>query len=830
LRGSEDVSSGYRVQLSSKYQEVALVRFPDGGYVRSVPCVIKSQTPIKLRIKAAGSVIRVFVDDKELIHYVDRLEPQIESGRIGIGASSAARVSWTDFSIREVDAESVPALALHRLRLTYRKWLGGRMFVFDDNEPILQLHHEQDPSMFAKLRPGLKPLLTFDSHWGLENQGAYKEASATWIAPEVSGSGDSVTAKWSARHVKERYTTHSSLVVGYDSGRNCYTYDIASELEMLPGEPFQFRYGFDFEHHTPLDPFRWQYLLIRDGDGKLTYRPLSPFDPGTLNNIKSYHGLRVWHGRTGDLHRVSPAVEYQIQPEWINVQDDQGNRSTRRLNTAVCAAFYDTGVSFEAVTAKPGDKIRVQYRYTGYPAEETTELFATAQVQDNPRIDPKHHFVFLRDQWPTVHFDDALAMDKPWWGGRPLMSGHNARPAYNFVKDGEQAVLRLGPVSYAAAAVGPEKIEPGRYVVSARIKSVNAHGPGGRIELLMLKKADPNGNSYVRWDAGNIVGEQTRYFGRGSFDWRVVSFVANVPGEATGLALGLGNAGTGEVLVSEVKIEHLGDRQPPAETLSSEPSTEQTVQDALWDLRMKEGQGLHVYNYGTSTYRTLELANIDWVEDEGKPAIRFAENPVGRADFPPLGILDQNLRNPYHRQNYEPVSHGAFAIGGHHGGGESLKGLTLAAWIKPAAEMGKSAHGGKGDIIGYGARRFILGLNGHTAPYSLVGRINNNDRIESRVKLDANRWSHVAMTCTSSGDNWQIQLYVDGHEVGSGLAKSLPVSSTVPDSLVLGAELFYLHDAYYRGLMSDVLVIARSMNRDEVRSLAAPRTQSGERP
>jgi hypothetical protein len=240
------------------------------------------------------------------------------------------------------------------------------MFVFDDNEPILQLHHEQDPSMFAKLRPGLKPLLTFDSHWGLENQGAYKEASATWIAPEVSGSGDSVTAKWSARHVKERYTTHSSLVVGYDSGRNCYTYDIASELEMLPGEPFQFRYGFDFEHHTPLDPFRWQYLLIRDGDGKLTYRPLSPFDPGTLNNIKSYHGLRVWHGRTGDLHRVSPAVEYQIQPEWINVQDDQGNRSTRRLNTAVCAAFYDTGVSFEAVTAKPGDKIRVQYRYTGY--------------------------------------------------------------------------------------------------------------------------------------------------------------------------------------------------------------------------------------------------------------------------------------------------------------------------------------------------------------------------------------------------------------------------------------------------------------------------------
>lgn len=36
LRSSKDGLSGYRVQLSSKYQEVALVRFPDGGFLRSV--------------------------------------------------------------------------------------------------------------------------------------------------------------------------------------------------------------------------------------------------------------------------------------------------------------------------------------------------------------------------------------------------------------------------------------------------------------------------------------------------------------------------------------------------------------------------------------------------------------------------------------------------------------------------------------------------------------------------------------------------------------------------------------------------------------------------
>ena len=35
------------------------------------------------------------------------------------------------------------------------------------------------------------------------------------------------------------------------------------------------------------------------------------------------------------------------------------------------------------------------------------------------------------------------------------------------------------------------------------------------------------------------------------------------------------------------------------------------------------------------------------------------------------------------------------------GGGAPITGRTLAVWIKPAFEMGKSDHGGKGDVIGY---------------------------------------------------------------------------------------------------------------------------------
>jgi hypothetical protein len=819
LRAAADGSQGYRVQWSTKYQHLALVRFPDSGYVRAVPCAVQANTPLKLRVTVAGSVIRVFVDDKQLIEYVDRLEPPLERGRMAVGVSSQARVKFADFSVRPIAAEATPAPLPHKPHFTARQWIGGRWFVFDGDEPILQLHYERDPSMFAKLRPALKPQLTFDSHWGLENQGAYKEAAVTWTAPNVTQENVTLKAVWSARHVKERFTTLSKLTVGYDSDRDTYTYDIDSELEVLPGEPFLFRYGFDFEHHTPLDPFRWQYLMIRNREGKLTYRPLSPFDPGPLEDIEAYQGLRVWHGRTGDVHRVSPAVEYQIQPEWIQVLDDKNNIARRKLHTAVCAAFYDTGVAFEPVTAKPGDKVRVKYRYTGYPAEETTQLFAAAIVQENPRIDPRHHFIFLREQWPTIRFNDALPMDKPWWGGRPLLSGHNARPTYGYVKQGDEGWLRLGPVSYGVAPVGPEQFEPGKYLVSARVKSLNTHGPGGRIEVLALKKADLHGNGFTRLDTSNIVQEQVRYFGSGTFDWRDVSFLVEVPATATGLALGLGNAGTGEVLVSQVKFERW-ERAAPPQTLADKPPTTPSVPDALWDLRMQEQQGLYTYNYGSSAHRTLELANLDWVSDEGRTAIRFAENPLGRADYPPLGILDQNVRHPVYGKNYAPVSHGAYAMGGHHGGGETLNGLTLAAWIKPAAEMGKSHHGGKGDILGYGARRFILGLQGQTAPYALVSRLNVNDRVESKPVIEAQRWYHVGMTCQPDAGQWRVRLYLNGEQTAEGRTTNLPSTVAVPESLILGAELFYLHDAYYRGLIGPALVIGRTLTAAEMQSLA----------
>jgi hypothetical protein len=45
---SSDAKSGYRVQVSLRHQQVALVRFPDGGYLASVPCPLQPAVPIAL--------------------------------------------------------------------------------------------------------------------------------------------------------------------------------------------------------------------------------------------------------------------------------------------------------------------------------------------------------------------------------------------------------------------------------------------------------------------------------------------------------------------------------------------------------------------------------------------------------------------------------------------------------------------------------------------------------------------------------------------------------------------------------------------------------------
>jgi hypothetical protein len=76
------------------------------------------------------------------------------------------------------------------------------------------------------------------------------------------------------------------------------------------------------------------------------------------------------------------------------------------------------------------------------------------------------------------------------------------------------------------------------------------------------------------------------------------------------------------------------------------------------------------------------------------------------------------------------------------------------------------------------------------------------------------------MTCEPSEGQWRVRLYLDGREVGGGMTTKLGSGETVPDSLILGSEYFYLHCHYYRGLIGRVQVIERCLPGAELEELA----------
>jgi len=247
------------------------------------------------------------------------------------------------------------------------------------------------------------------------------------------------------------------------------------------------------------------------------------------------------------------------------------------------------------------------------------------------------------------------------------------------------------------------------------------------------------------------------------------------------------------------------------------PKVDPAPAGALADYRMAEGSGLHVYDHAVGKFGMLELANLDWVVDGGRPALRFADNTTGRKAYPRAGVIDRSyLGTPGYRERQTVAT----AIAGHHGGGFEVKALTVATWIKPAEQMGQSSHGGKGDVVGLGGRRFIVRLIGQQAPYRLGAAVNVNDQFTAEPKLEANRCYHVALTAAPDNGKWRIRLFLDGKPVHEGVTQKTEAPLTMPPSLVLGAELFYLHDAYYRGLIGRTLVFDRALSEREVAELA----------
>jgi hypothetical protein len=443
-------------------------------------------------------------------------------------------------------------------------------------------------------------------------------------------------------------------------------------------------------------------------------------------------------------------------------------------------------------------------------------------------LDPDLHYIFTADQWPKLTFNNFAPLSETWIYGRiPFKTAHNARPTYELARNtgvGSGFAMKLGPGAYGAAPMPiPRPLPAGRWMLRAQCRSDNAHGPGGRIEVKLTEAK-----------TGKRLKEVKHHVGNGSFAWKRVGFAFEVPADTGGLTLGFGNAGTGDVFFAEVEFTRLEDGAAlPAGVLARARTTAPKVKPApagaIADYRMDEQKGFDVLDHAAGPLGRLELANLNWVVDGGRPALRFADNTSNRAVYRQHSNLDLRFfRQPtYQKRRTLPV-----AIAGLHGGGAEVKAFTVATSFKPAAQMGKSEHGNKGDIVGWGARRVIVQLLGRQAPYRLNVSLNVGENFTAGEKIEADRWYHVAVTGVPTNDRkWRIRMYLDGKLVMEGMTKKLEAPITVPPSLILGAEYFYLHDAYYRGLIGRTLIFDRALTDRKVAELArTPRAPDKEEP
>jgi hypothetical protein len=803
--------SGYRVQVSTKYQEVALLKYPFGSFLRVVPCEVKLNQPYRLEVSAQANEIIVKLDGKELIRYADTVLP-LDKGNFGIGVGASGKVLYESVTLTPLPAKEAVAEKPHVADFRVRDWRGQR-WVFDGQEPIMLLFTPALPYFQnVKLKPGYRCMLLWDAGWGIANQGAYADGAAKLGEATVGKQGQTLELTWQAKNVKDSFVINTKMVVRYDDKRKMYAYDVDSALDLL--KDFEFRFGFDFEHHTPLGPFYSQYLVLTKND-KHFYRPVYPIDPGAFSGM-SRRGIRMWYGRTNETRPPAmPAVEYDISPG-----------ETREMSTAVCACMYDTGIAFNPEKTLAGTKVAVRYRYTGYPADEAERIFKSATVYPTPTLDPTRHLIFA--DYPKTTFGDFRRLDEPWWGKRPFVTAHNLLPPRYFLEKNTGFhggfAMRLSAGGDCAASLPTPKgpLPRGKYVVSAYVKGDNIHGPGGYLDLIVTDQQLVHGytGGHVR-SATKVLKEQRHWIGNGTFAWKRTGFVTELISEAPALAVGLGNAGSGDLLVTDLEILPLKEGEtPPADIAakaSPAPAISPAPEGAIADYRMEEGKGHYVFDYARGKLGILELANLDWVVDDGRPALRFADNTTGRKAYPRGGTMSAYLdHSAYLDKQTVPV-----AIAGIHGGGFEVKAFTISAFMKPAEQMGKAEHGNSGDIVGLGARRVVLRLQGRKAPYHLEAALDVNDRVAAQNPIEAGRWYHVAVTGAQEGKDWRVRLFVDGKQVQEGTTKKLAAPTMMSPSLILGAELFYLHDSYYRGLIGRTTVFDRALDADAIQKLAA---------
>jgi len=787
----QDRNACYRVQLSTEYQEMILWH-GTGGYLQVVPCRLESGRTYKLEVIVQGARVQVLLDGEKKIDYWHECLPTL-SGGIGLAAYNAT-VAFGDVTVRTLGGE-VPPMPTHRARFSARRWRGLR-WVFDGNEPIFLMEKSPVPLdsylaktlfyHFVKLRPGYRPLyfcwvsVLSDPH--------VLQLVGDEDAIRVEGEGtEQLTLRFDTETPEHTLRGRHTDVLTYDRRRGAYRHDITTDVTFLADRTLrliEFCDPLTYNNKAPGRGVRYPWLpaghewgVFIGEDGRLYRHPISQ-----SLNLPRQNGWMTRKGHTFWMLYPDRAV----CPVWEH--DIPGQKTLLE----VCHWGYDwhQRIPFQPPrTFKAGERFTIRYAMTGCRPEEAERLFLRSELHpQNERLkaeDEKRFLMVVPSPYGYPVCDPAGTTFDQLYNIRVPYVGWQFRGDYTMdrqVGHTDNYSLRLDGPAMVNGMFYHHMIDgyARRYLCSFWLKTRGVRGAGVVAKLKYSYRSTPCDTVET-----GITGDT---------DWQEISFVTTIPVpraetyDSSDFILQLN--GTGTVWLDDFCVRPLEDgetvteHRPARKADGPRPSA-----DYLLYLPCDEGEGPGCYDISGHGH-SAKLHGVSWVRTERRSVLRFQD---GATAFVP--VLSEELRQA-------------------EGGEYPLPGLTLEAWVRPAAEKGGGA------LIGHLNSPLLFLRPAGKDSFTLNLRVTckgKSHTLTSKPIVAAARWSHVAATI--GADN-VARLYVNGQAAGEKALEGKITFSSHYQMISIGTYgKSYGHP--YWGEMAEIRWWSRAATAEEIAAAAA---------
>lgn len=823
----------YRIQISYAYQEIVLHK-GNGGYIKVVPIKVEIGKPIKIKMEIIDNRIIAYYNDKKVIEYEDKVAPIIgEGAKWGVGVYES-KVKFNSIKISDFSKKIISKLPERKYKFSFKEW-HGRKWVFCDDEPIAQFIEKVGRLGEMKLLPGYQPQLKAlivscnnNQRPGIVEkiEPIGKTENAEKIRVKVQG------------YIKDPAAKIENIIeIGYDKEKGTYYYNFEFTGILDKNDPkFQnvnsITWNYLFPYNNALNAWH-NYPPSEKNDFLFLNAPDLPKEIiRTDNNIYSMYTWEIFYGEDGVLYRVpvrkdwdynvpfkfrtrlyhSPVSEFRPSCEYgkifIRGIHPVCNPCIQFLTKDIkfkfacstCAFSHENwfGWVFDRNDPLKNSEIKANFKFFGILPEEMNKIFKKTKLPPLPQVNLTKVFYkkgtnyFRPEQLNSV---SEPCQNRVWLGAYDVDKDTGYDDKYSLILE-QMGWVEFKPIRQDSGLFG--YIPSEKYLLSFMIKTYNLYGKGIYVDITRGK-------------------ETKRYYLDlyGTNDWQKIGVVTDMFSKKGDGKIKIMVDGTGKVWIDNVEIRPLGKDEKISNRIlqrvkSDLPESKKTLKDVIFDFRMEEKEGNFIYNYGEfGNY--MELSNVEWKTDSGINAIVFSDENKGKKPFTYGDIIYTNLG--FARDKKDVV------FGLARGNFSSLKDFTICTAIKPGKMMYPS-HWLGSIFIGFGGRSVELALKGKKPPYLLGVNLGFHEFIWTEAEIEPNKWYHIVFVGETQKDKkMKFSFYLNGKLIKEKISDKITSPMKFYPFVILGAEIYYLHEGFYRGLIGPLIVYKKALSSKEIEEL-----------